>query len=401
MACLLAGVLAWPAAHAHGEADDPLPAEPGLTWDAAAALRALHRSAPLPSTRLRGQLLQGDAGMDPKGVQLEHGTLGFGGRINHNWGGRLVLSKHGSDPVEVEEAWAQARVDADNGDTWWLNAGRVRPALGEVLGSAGHFDRSGLAPLSHRMAWDHGWADDGLQLSWRRDNPAGRWAMDAGLWQGDSFPGAKGGAVAPSLRLGWTQGPWSADTALAWFRPDARGIRASLSAGHVHGAPDCTPSFVDVVCFGGTTRVTGASLRWDGRDSPQALPVTLSVAGWLRDDKGHLESANGRATYKGRGTGAWIDAVWHLRPDTELGWRAERLEATHALHGPGATLLAQATGLAGYAPVVRHTFMLRHRLTRWADIGLEAGNERQASMQSRFLAARLLVHTQGLLRTGE
>lgn len=388
---LLAGTLALPTAQAHGEADDPLPAEPGLSWDAAAALRALHRRDALPSTRLAGQLLLGDAGSDPQGGQLEHGTLGLAGRFNPTWGGRLVLGRHGSEKAEVEEAWVQARTDADNGDSWWLNAGRVRPAMGAALGQAGHFDRSGLAPLAHRMAWDHNWRDDGLQLSWRRDNGAGRWAVDAGLWQGASFPGSADGPAAPSLHVGWAQGPWSADGVVVSFQPAARGIRASVGADHVHAAPECTPSLDEVVCLRGTSRLAGASLRWDGRNSPQAWPLTLGAAGWLRNEQGSLESANGLARYSGRSRGGWLDVVWHLGADTELGWRGERLVASHTLAGAGASLIAQATRLDAYAPIQRHTLMLGQRLTPWAELRLEAGRETQAAQAADFVAVRLLL----------
>lgn len=388
---MLVFALAWPSAHAHGEADDPLPPEVGLSWDAAIAVRALHRNATMPSTQLQGQLLQGDAGVDPKGTQLEHSTLGLAGRINHAWGARLVLSKHGNESVDVEEAWVQARADAGNGDAWWLNAGRVRPAQGEVLGRAGHFDLTALAPLAHRMAWDHDWIDEGLQLSWRRDDPTGRWAMDIGLWRGDRFPGAKEGPAAPSMHLGWAQGPWSADTVFTWFQPKARGISASANIKHKHDAPECTPSFVDVVCFGGTTRLMGASLRWDGRTSPHGWPLSVSAAGWQRADRGKLESANGLARYAGRARGAWLDVVWHAGTHTDLGWRSERLVASHQLNGPGALLLAQATRLHAYAPVHRHTLTIGQRLSSWAELRLDAGRESQAHQTTNFVAARLLL----------
>jgi hypothetical protein len=380
---------------AHGEADDVLPAEPGLGWDAAAAIRALDRRGPLPSTRLAGQLLQGDAGTDPRGTQLEHGTLGLAGRLDATWGGRLVLSKHGSEAVAVEEAWLQARHDANNGDSLWLKLGRVRPASGPVLGRAGHFDRFGLAPLAHHMAWAHDWVADGAQLSWRRQTAQVRWSADLGLWPGQSFPGSDQGPAAPSLHLGWAAGPWSLDGVWAGFRPRARGTSASLTADHSHGAPACDAALAEVVCFGGHSRLAGASLRWDGRDAERKLPLTLALAGWLRSERGRLESADGLAEYRGRSRGVWADGIWHLAPGTELGWRAERLVASHALTGPGASWVARAARLDAYAPVTRHTLSLGQRLTPWAELRLELGREQQAGAHGRFAAVRLLLATGG------
>lgn len=383
------------AALAHGEADDPLPAEPGLSWDAAAAIRSLDRRGSLPSTRLAGQLLQGDAGTDPQGTQLEHGTLGLAGRLDGMWGARLVLSKHGSEAAEVEEAWVQARHDADNGDSLWLNAGRMRPASGPVLGSAGHFDRFGLSPLAQRMAWDHDWVADGAQLSWRSDTAAGRWSADLGLWRGPSFPGSDQGPTAPSLHLGWATGPWSLDGVWAGFRPRARGTSASLTADHSHASPECNASLVEVVCFDGRSRLAGASLRWSGRDAGQGLPLTLALAGWLRSESGRLESADGLADYQGRSRGMWADAIWHLGSGTELGWRAERVVASHRLAGAGASLVARAARLDAYAPVTRHTLSLGQRLTPWAEVRLELGREGRAGAHVRFAALRLLLATGG------
>lgn len=170
----LCAVLCAHEARADGEAGDALPPAPGLTWEAAAVVRALDADKTLPSNRL-----EGDAGMDPDGIQLEHGALWLAARISDTCGARLVIGKHGGEPAEVEEAWAQARHDADNGDVWRLNAGRQRPAMGVVLSGAGNFDRFGLMPLAQRMALDHDWIDDGsperfAQAAWCGRGAAGQ-----------------------------------------------------------------------------------------------------------------------------------------------------------------------------------------------------------------------------------
>lgn len=379
---------------AHGEVDDPLPPDPGVTWDAAAVLRTLKADRTLPSTLLDGYLLQGDAGMDPDGTELEHGALGLAARLNDTWGGRLVIGKHGSEAAEVEEAWVQARHDADNGDVWRLNAGRQRPAMGAALAGAGHFDRFGLMPLASRAATDHHWVDDGLQLRWRRDEVS-RWALDVGLWRGRNFPGSADGSAVPSLHLGWGQGPWQADVLWAGFRPQGRGAVVSATAGHSHGAPVCDASFTEVICFGGDSDLLAGSVRWSGQTAQVPLPVTLTAAGWLRQDRGTLESANGLADYTGRTRGAWLEAVWHWRPEWELGWRGERLSASHTLHGAGATLLAQEARFDRYQPVTRNALMLGWQVRPWARLQLETGQENQAGTRARYSALRLLLGGSG------
>lgn len=395
---ILCAVLCATEARAHGEADDPLPPEPGLSWDATAALRTLKADETLPSNRLEGYLLKGDAGMDPDGTQLEHGALGLAARLNDTWGARLVIGKHGSEAAETEEAWVQARHDADNGDVWRLNAGRQRPAMGAVLSGAGHFDRFGLMPLAQRMAVDHDWVDDGLQLSWRREDGSA-WSVDMGLWRGQNFPGSAQGSTAPSLHLGWGRGPWQADALWAGFKPEGRGATASTTVGHSHGAPVCDASFTEVICFNGDSTLAASSLRWSGQAAQRAVPITLTAAGWLRQDSGTLESANGLADYQGRNRGGWLEAIWHIRPDWELGWRGERLRASHDLHGAGATLLANEARFQRYQPARRQALMLGWRINHWAALRLEAGNENIAGVRARYTALRLLLNGGGAWST--
>lgn len=383
---------------AHGEADDALPPEPGLTWDAALALRSLDAGRVLPSTRLDGYLLQGDAGADPQGGQLEHGALGLAARFNRTWGARWVVSQHGSETPETEEAWVQARHDADNGDAWRLSAGRQRPAMGAVLAGAGHFDRFGLIPLAQRAALDHHWVDDGVQLSWRREGDV-VWSADLGVWRGRGFPGSADGAAAPSLHLGWGQGPWQVDALWAGFRPRGRGAAVTTVADHTHGAPVCDASFTEVVCFSGDATVAGGSLRWSGLAAEAPLPFTLTAAAWLREDRGSLASANGLATYTGRTRGGWLEAIWHLDGRWQLGWRGERLIASHDLRGPGAALLAQEARFDRYQPITRNALMVGSELTPWARWTLELGRESSGGTSSRYAALRLLLQAQGFLGT--
>lgn len=388
---LLAGLLvcACPV-FAHGEADDVLPAEPGVVFEAVAAVRYLSADAVLPSARLAGHLLQGDAGPALRGTQLEHATVGLAARLDDTWGAQLVLGKHGSDVAHVEAAWLQARRDTDDA-VWLLSAGRQQPAMGAVLGGAGHLDRFGLVPLAARMAVNGQWIDDGLQLGWRRDVGTSTWHVDAGLWRGQVFPGAAHGGVVPSLHAGWTHGPWAVDAVAARFELQGRGSAIGGTAGHSHSAPVCDAALSQVACFSGRSQLAAASWRWRGLDAQQPWPVTLTAAGWLRHETGVVESANGLADYRGSNRGGWLEALWHVRPRWELGWRGERLSASHRLNGAGASLLASETQLNTYAPSSRHTLMLGYSPTDWADIRLEAGRESVAGTRVSFAALRLVL----------
>ncbi|MDD2547344.1 MAG: hypothetical protein PHI55_13845 [Burkholderiaceae bacterium] len=370
-------------AQAHGEASDVLPPEPGLRLDAAAAVSALHSGTPLPSQRLRGFLLQGDAGTDRNGLALEHGTVGLSGRLNEALGASVALGKHGSDPTHIESAWVQWRHDtptqsADHRQWWLLTAGRQRPALGTAMGQAGHFDTFGLMPLAKQMALNGDWIDDGLELGWRQEGPQGRFSADLGLWKARVFPGGEGAGPVPSIHLGWAQGPWAIDGWAARFTPTQRGSLVRSHIGHSHAAPECTAQLRQVVCFGGASTVAGASAVWRGAQSALEWPLTLTASGWLRDERGSLESANGLADYQARNRGAWVQGLWAWAPGWETGARLERAWSTQVLQGPGATLIAKETELAAYRPAQRAGAVLAWQIHPKARLSAEWGREQAA-----------------------
>lgn len=396
-ALLLATLCALPPAAAHGEADDLLPTEPGLVLQAAAAMRALRSRGVLPSTRLDGVLLKGDAGTDPEDTPLEHAQLAAAWRASEAWGAYAAASAHGREPLRVEAAWLQWRHDTPDGDAWLVTAGRQLPVMGPVLAAEGHLGPTTLAPLAHRAAWDTHAVDDGVQASWRgRTGATGaaELALDLGIWRGHAFPGAShGGQRGPGLSLhaGATWGAWGADVTAWQARPRARGTGTSAAPGHNHGSPACDERFTEVLCFDGRASVLGGSLRWAGADSAARLPLTLSAAAWWRRDSGLLESANGLAHYQGRSTGGWLDAEWALAKGLALAARLEQLDTRHRLQGQGAGLLAQEGRLHLVQPARRNSLHLNWQAASWARWSLQAGREDVAGRTGRFVALRLVA----------
>lgn len=393
------------AAMAHGEADDLLPPEPGFSWQAAAALTALDASADLPSRRLRGYVTQAGVGPDRQGLQLEHGTATLAARATPTWGGQVTLGKHGSEAAHVESAWVQWRHDNDRGDTWWtVTAGRQSPAMGALMGQAGHLDRWASMPLAKQLVTEGDWLEEGVQWGWRHETsgsgePATQWALDAGLWRGRVFPAGQRGPVFPSLHAGWAQGPWQADGWLALLRPQDRGSLNGTLADHTHAMPDCSRLSSAVTCFDGRSRLLGASLVWRGHGTATALPLTLAASGWLRDENGTLRSANGRVAYDGRTLGGWVQALWDWTPHWQTGVRLERAQARQDLQGTGARTLASDLGLLAYHPVARQAVVVSWQPHPQARISAELGREQgahtatTARSSARFVALRLVVTT--------
>jgi hypothetical protein len=385
----LLSVSAW----AHGEADDPLPVEAGVGIDLHAAWRALDSRQSLPSTAMRGYLLQGDAGVDPRESAWENASVGLSWRLNDTWGARWLISRHDSDPAHTAAAWVQARWDQDDGQVWRVQLGRMRPTGGPVLDGLGDTSRFALAPLAQRVALDHPDPQDGVQLSWRGEGSTGwNWSADAGLWRGQAFPGDAQGAVVPSLHLGAERGAWAVHGLAMAYRPEGRGARITGQSGHSHAAPVCDAQLTEVLCFDGNSPVLGASLSWQGKDSPLNWPLTLTTAGWLRNDKGVLRSANGQVQYTGAHQGLWWQFDWQARPNWVLSWRQERANVQHTLHGAGAQLLANEAQFANRAGISRQAMTLGYRMAEWSQVQLEWGRERQGAVSAPYVAARWLLN---------
>ena len=379
-------------AWAHGEADDPLPVEAGVGIDLQVAWRALDARRTLPSTAMRGYLLRGDDGVDPRDSALDNASVGLSWRMNDTWGARWVISRHDSDPAQTETAWLQTRWDRDNGQVWRVQVGRMRPTGGPVLDGMGGASRFALAPLAERVALDHPDPQDGVQLSWRGEEASGwNWSADAGLWRGRAFPGDAQEALMPSVHLGVERGAWALHGLAMAYRPEGRGARITGQSGHSHAAPVCDERLTEVVCFDGKSPVLAASLSWQGQGSSLRWPLTLTAAGWLRQDEGVLRSANGQAQYKGTHQGVWWQADWQAHETWVLSWRQERADVQHTLQGAGAQLLASEAQFVNRAGVSRQALTLGYRMADWSRLQLEWGRERQGAASAPYVALRWLL----------
>lgn len=370
------------AAQAHGDENSAVPASQDLSLGLTVAATYLRADQALPSNQLRGFLLQGDDGIDRRGTGLEHAVADIGWRLAPQFTSYLALGKHDSDAAHIEAAWLQVQ---GVGDDWRLRMGRQQPALGAVMGQAGHLDRFALVPLAKRMAVNDEWTDDGVQLGWRGAVGGLPVAVDTGVWRGHVFPGAARGSMVPAVHIGAELGNFALDMFAARFQPQGRGARAvGVGGGHTHDQPKCDTPLGQVVCFDGRSHVAGASVRW----ADQALPVSVSAAAWLRQDRGALTSANGTGDLRANYRGGWVEGIWQLVPQWQAGVRAEHLTADQSLRGPGASLVAAEVALTDYRPSRRLSWLLGYSPMSGLDLRLEAGSETVAGTQARYTLLR-------------
>ena len=378
------GLLSALTAQAHEEAL-AIPEQAGLRLGAALALSNVKASQALPSQRLQGYLVHGDAGIDRRASTLEHAVLEAGWRIDPQWSAYGAVGQHDSDPAHAEAAWLRYELDAPEDETRTIQIGRMHPQLGPVMTQAGHMDRFALMPLARRVAMDGNWIDDGVQFGGQRE--FGDWTgyADIGLWRGLAFPGTASSSPAPSLHLGAERGDWRGDLFAVALQSDGRGALAqSTTGGHTHNMPDCGLLKTGVLCFNGNTQVAGTSLQWQSHD----WPVTLQGAYWLRHDDGTLRSVNGQADHTATYGGGWLQALWQPRPAWEVGLRSERIGADLSLNGAGTTLLAREAGLTGSTPIRRDTVLLSWQAHPLVTVSAEAGREAQGGQTVNFTVLR-------------
>lgn len=390
--CFMALVLfAHASVWAHGEADDPLPVDVGWSAQARVALRAAELKGDLPSVAMAGFLSPGGAGDALRTEAIEHASLAASWRFTPQWGARVQLAQHDGDDPELEDAWVQWRQDRDNGDAWWLNAGRMTPAQGAALAEAGVFDDFTFAPLAQTLAWGHAMGEDGLQLSWRGTRAGLDWAMDAGLWRGRHFPADGSGTWAPSAHVGAKWHAWSVDGFWLSQRVQGRGQAILGVAGHSHVQPVCDQALREVVCFSGDSELRGASLRWRGpSDTDGAL--TAEAGGWQRVEHGRLRSSNGDVAYQGDGKGLWLTLAWRPQAQWSVSTRLERAQMQARLSGVGASLVADEAGMRDYQPIKRESLSLAYQWRPWSRWVLSAGREQAGRLAAaHFVSARWVM----------
>jgi hypothetical protein len=373
---------------AHDESS-AVPDTPGWRLGVSVALADLSANRALPSQKMSGYLLRGDAGVDRRDAALEHAVLDAAWRMHPQWSAYAALGQHDKDRPHTEAAWLRYQWTTQGAGAWALQAGRSRPELGPVMTSAGHMDEFTLLPLAKRLATDGGWIDDGAQLSAQHAWSAGVAYLNVGVWQGDAFPGSqRSSSPASSMHLGLSRGDWRVDGFVAHLRPDGRGSLVQSSNGvHTHNTPDCSGLQAGVQCFRGRSRLSGASLQWASHD----WPITAQGAYWERLDDGTLQSVNGLAEHTGRNQGTWLQAMWQVQARWKLGFRSERIWARLSLEGAGANLLAQEAGLTSNAPMRRHTAVLSWQVHPQAMLSAETGRELQAGQSQDFAAIRLVL----------
>ncbi|MCX9155327.1 hypothetical protein OPU71_04240 [Niveibacterium sp. 24ML] len=394
--CLLALASAMLAGHAqaHGGGDAlGIPAEPG--WRAGLAIAGAWLGAEadtaLPAPALSGYLTSGETPSDRSGLGLEHATLDLAGRVAlgpASLGAAFAYGWHGEDGSHVETAWLNLQARTDAGIV--AGGGRRRVPMGNAIDQAGNFDRFAQVPLAKRAILNDDWITDGALLGWQRDHAEVLpWLtrLEVGAWKGEVFPGGPGAPAAPSARVQVSAGGWVFDAFVSHLEPQQRATRAQgSSTGHSHSQPDCSASLRFLSCFDGRVELLAGSARWQ---TPWQ-GVSLAVSALLRDEQGDLYSENGDVLYEGQTWGGWFDAAWQIHPQFDAALRLETLHASHDLKGPGASLVARDANLLPYDAAQRGELSLGWSPYPKLTLRASVGQERVASLDTRYGAFRLI-----------
>lgn len=361
------------------------------------ALAQLDADDALPAPRLPGVLDTGIPPEDARQHTLEQGRLHAGLRWNAHWAAAVAAAWHGANAAadqhrpRTDTAWLQWR--SEDG-AHRLQVGRQAPARGAVLSEGGPAERWLFAPLALRSTLGSDDPLDGLQWHWLRDTdthaPGWRWhRLDVGAWRsGQRFPAGSDSPPHWQLHPQWQ---WAGDlTADAWatrLSIRQRGQQLTPTNGaHTHQVPGCQGDLSQLACFDGRAWLSGASLRW----APETQPWWIAAAWMSRREDGQLATTDGQGTLRSRTEGHWLDLGWRWHPTWTARLRWERAAPRHTLSGPGATLVAQQTGLNTPHASRRLASQLRWDAHPQLQLLGEIGRESRGADITRFAALRLV-----------
>lgn len=372
---------------AHGVAETPIPDDAGWRVGAAAAVSALGADEPVPVPYLYGVLDTGQAAMNRQGLTLEHATIDGALRVNDWLGANLAVGWHVGEATHLEAAWLQGNW-ARGESAYTLGIGRTKVPMGRVLSNGGDYDRFTLVPLVKRASLNVDWLDEGVVATWLPGREGALDVVELGVWRGTGFPGGGELPPVPSLHVGATVSGLQIDGFAAALQPKGRGTYAQNTGNpaHTHNVPDCSQSLAGLVCFDGDVQVYGASISW----APHDGPLTVTVAGLLRNEQGSLYSQSGDARYRAQTWGGWLDVAWALRGGWELAGRIEGVRAIQDLSGPGASLVAAEARLIPNLPASRAALALAYFPTPAWRLNVEAGADRNGSVTTGYVAARVV-----------
>lgn len=317
---------------------------------------------------LPGFQLDGEAGLDPEGLALDHAELVLSGAIDDRYYGRLTLALHtaeGETEVELEEAFIEA-VGLPRG--LGLRAGRFYSDIGYLNNKHPHTWDFADAPLAYRAFLGEQYFDDGVQLRWLAPTDL---FLEAGVeaFRGDSFPGggAEGsgaGVITAFAHIGGDVGTshsWRAG--LSRLTADAQSRTSGGNHDHGHGG-GAEPSV-----FRGDSDLTLADFvwKWAPDGNPYRRNLTLQAEYFERDESGVVTVDEGAETssYRGAQRGYYLQGVYQFMPRWRVGVRYDRLSSDNS--GDAGDVLEEAGLLSDHDPR-RYSLMLdysRSEYSRW------------------------------------
>jgi hypothetical protein len=268
--------------------------------------------------------LVGEGGPSPDGFSLGESELALSANIDDKFYGQLTLaveSEDGTDEIAIEEAFVDTTALPAG---FSLRLGRFFSNIGYLNGHHAHTDAFFDRPLAYQAFLGGQYGDDGVQLRWVAPTDL-MFEVGGEVLRGENYPGggAQRGGLGTRTLFAHLGGDAGAES--AWL------AGVSMLDTRTQGGEDG---------FDGDARLYVADATWKWAPQGNFKDGGVSVRGeYFIDDRDGLfvdpEDPSLVTDWDGRRRGAYVETVYRLNRQWDLGYRYDRLWSDDA--GPYAS----------------------------------------------------------------
>ena len=269
-----------------------------------------------------GFSLPEEAGPYDEGFSLGESELNINSNIDDKFFGNLTLavaSDGSGTEVELEEAYIQTLALPAGLN---LTAGRFFSGIGYLNEFHSHTDDFTDRPIPYEVFLGGQFKDDGIQFRWLL--PTDHYVELGGEWlRGDAFP-ASGAAKHGS-------GIWTLFADTGGDFSTSNSWKASL--GYLHAIAEerpVNPEDENSRLFSGDSDLYNLSFVWKWAPNGNPVRTNFKLQGeyFYREEEGLLDLAS----YSGDQTGWYLQGIWQFKPQWQVGYRYERVNADNSVN---------------------------------------------------------------------
>jgi hypothetical protein len=262
-----------------------------------------------------------ETGPYSEGFSLGESELNINSNIDDKFFGNLTLaiaSDGSGTEVELEEAYIQTLALPGGFN---MTAGRFFSGVGYLNGFHSHADDFTDRPIPYEVFLGGQFKDDGIQFRWIL--PTSHYVELGGEWlRGDAFPAAGAAKHGSGTWTLFAETGGDFNLSNSW----------KIDLGYIHAIAEerpVNPEDESSSLFSGDSDLYNFSFvwKWAPHGNPVRTNFKLQGEYFYREEDGLLDLAS----YTGDQSGWYLQGNWQFRPQWQVGYRYERVDADNTL----------------------------------------------------------------------